>query len=147
MKKYLFLTLVVLSLTACTSMQSKEDYLPIGPQNLSIQVKEGKDLPVFTNVDQITRPWSNIGIQRMRNLPNDPKVIEASIDRLKNLAAARGANALLIKQYFDEENTNGRPITLATNLVKYIDDLNESDIEIITKFAQTAALGDWNNDR
>ena len=140
MKKYLFLTLVLCSLSACVSMQGKEDYIPIGPQNLSIQVKEGKDLPIFTNVNQITRPWSNIGIQRIKNLPNDPKVIEASILRLRNFAAAHGANALLIKQYFDEDNTNGRPITLATNMVKYLDDLNEGDIEIITKFAQTAAI-------
>ncbi len=140
MKKYLFLTLVLCSLSACVSMQGKEDYIPIGPQNLSIQVKEGKDLPVFTNVNQITRPWSNIGIQRIKNLPNDPKVIEASILRLQNFAAAHGANALLIKQYFDEDNNNGRPITLATNMVKYLDDLNEGDIEIITKFAQTAAI-------
>ena len=111
MKKYLFLTLVLFSLTACVSMQGKSDYIPIGPQNLSIQVKEGKDLPIFTNVKQITRPWSNIGIQRVKNLPNDIKVIEATIVRLQDFAAVHGANALLIKQYFDEDNTNGRPIT------------------------------------
>ena len=147
MKKYLFLTLVLFSLTACFSMQGKSDYIPVGPQNLPVKVKEGKDLPIFTNVNQITRPWSNIGIQRIKNLPNDQKVIEASILRLQNFAASRGANALLIKQYFDEDNRNGRPITLATNLVKYLDDLTEEEIEIITKFAQTAALGDENNDR
>lgn len=147
MKKYLLLTLVLLSVTACTSMQGKSDYIPIGPQNLSIQVKEGKDLPIFTNVNQITRPWSNIGIQRIKNLPNDQKIIEASILRLQNFAASHGANALLIKQYFDEDNHNGRPITLATNLVKYLDDLSEEDIEIITKFAQTAALTGGNYDR
>ncbi len=139
MKKYLFLTLVLFSLTACASMQGKSDYIPIGPQNLPVKVTEGKDLPVFTNVNQITRPWSNIGIQRIKNLPSDPKIIEASILKLQNFAAAHGANALLIKQYFDEDNTNGRPITLATNLVKYLDDLSEEEIEIITKFAQTTA--------
>jgi len=147
MKKYLTLTLILFSLTACASMQGKSDYIPIGPQNLSIQVKEGKDLPIFTNVKQITRPWSNIGIQRIKNLPNDQKIIQASILRLQNFAASRGANALLIKQYFDEDNTNGRPITLATNMVKYLDNLSEEDIEIITKFAQTAALGEESNDR
>ena len=142
MKKYFLLTVALFSLTACTSMQGKEDYIPIGPQNLSIQVQNGKDLPIFTNVTQITRPWANIGIQRIKHLPNDPQIIESSLLRLQNFAAAHGANALLIKQYFDENNTNGRPITLATNLVKYLDNLSEEDIEIITKFAQTAALGD-----
>ena len=147
MKKYLFLTLTLLSLTACMSMQGKYDYIPVGPQNLSQQVKEGKDLPIFTNVNQITRPWANIGIQRIKNLPNDPKVIEKSILRLQNNAVQYGANALLIKQYFDEDNTNGRPITLATNLVKYLDNLEEEDIDKITKFAQLAVLGEEKNDR
>lgn len=147
MKKYLLATLVLFSLTACVSMQGKEDYIPVGPQNLSVQVQNGKDLPIFTNVDQITRPWSNIGIQRIKSLPNDPKVIEASISHLQNKAAALGANALLIKQYFDENNTNGHPITLATNLVKYVDDLSEEDLEIITKFATAAELRGENHDR
>ncbi|MBO4707014.1 MAG: hypothetical protein J5594_00415 [Elusimicrobiaceae bacterium] len=142
MKKYLFLTLVLFSLNACVSMQGKEDYIPIGPQNLSIQVQDGKDLPMFTHVTQITRPWSNIGVQRIKNLPNDPKVVEASILRLKRFAAAHGANAILIKQYFDEDNTNHRPITLATNLVRYVDDISEEDMDKITKFAQTAELGE-----
>ena len=142
MKKYLLLTVVLFSLTACTSMQGKEDYIPVGPQNLSINVQNGKDLPIFTNVNQITRPWSNIGIQRIKHLPNDPQIIENSILKLQNFAAAHGADALLIKQYFDENDTNGRPITLATNLVKYLDNLSEEDIEKITKFARTAALGE-----
>lgn len=146
MKKYLLLAFILSSLVACVSMQGKEDYIPIGPQNLSVQVKDGKDLPIFTHVTQITRPWSNIGIQRIKNLPNDPNVIEASILRLQNFAAAHGADALLIKQYFDQDNKNGRPITLATNLVKYLDNLTEEDIEIITKFAQTFTLGDDNNE-
>ena len=146
MKKYLFLTLVLFSLTACVNMQGREDYIPIGPQDLSIQVKDGKDLPVFTNVNQITRPWSNIGIQRIKDLPNDQKIIESSILRMQNFAAAHGANALLIKQYFDEDSTNGKPVSLATNLVKYLDNLNEEDIEKITQFAKIAALRSETND-
>lgn len=139
MKKYLLLILVLFSLSACVSMQGKEDYIPVGPQNLSVQVKEGKDLPVFTHVTQITRPWANIGLQRIKNVPNDPKVIQENILRMQNFAAAHGANAILIKQYFDENTTNGRPITLATNLVKYVDDLSKEDEEKILQFAQTTA--------
>ena len=146
MKKYLFLTLVLLSLTACANLQGREDYIPIGPQNLSVQVKDGKDLPVFTNVNQITRPWGNIGIQRIKDLPNDPKIIESCILRMQNSAAARGADALLIKQYFDEDSSNGRPVSLATNLVKYLDNLNEEDTKKITQFAKIAALRSENND-
>ena len=140
MKKCLFLMLISLSLTACVVAQGKEDYIPVGPQNLSVQYKEGKDLPIFTNVTQITRPWANIGVQRMKNLPNDPKAIQDTISKFKNFAAAHGADALLIKQYFDEDNTNKRPINLATNIVKYLDNLTEEDDQKITEFAQTAAL-------
>lgn len=138
MKKYLFLTLVLFSLTACVSMHGKEDYIPVGPQNLSIKFTDGKDLPLFTHVTQIKRPWANIGLQRIKHLPDDPKIIEENIVRMKNFAAAHGADALLIKQYFDE-NEKRLPITLATNLVKYLDDLSMEDEEKILNFAQTTA--------
>ena len=140
MKKYLVLSLVLFSLTACATMQGKEDYIPIGPQNLSVQVKDGKDLPVFTSVTQITRPWGNIGVQRIKNLPNDPKIIQAAVLKMQHFAAARGADALLIKQYYNEDTQSRRPITLATNIVKYLDNLTEEDEAKITQFAQTAAL-------
>ena len=139
MKKYLLLILVLFSLSACVSMQGKEDYIPVGPQNLSVKFTDGKDLPVFTHVTQIKRPWGNIGLQRIKNLPNDPKVIEKSILSMQNFAAAHGADAMLIKQYFNENETSGRPITLATNLVKYLDNLTEEDQKKIIQFAQTTA--------
>ena len=139
MKKYLFLTLIALTLTACVVAQGKEDYIPVGPQNLPAKYKEGKDLPVFTNVTQITRPWANIGVQRMKNLPNDPKVIQATILKFQNAAAELGGDALLIKQYFDEDAPRN-PITLATNIVKYLDNLTEEEDKIITNFAKMAEM-------
>ena len=141
MKNYIFLALIALFLTGCMMAQGKEDYIPVGPQNLSVQIKNGKDLPIFTNVTQITRPWANIGVQRMKYLPNDPKVINATILRFQNFAAAHGADALLIKEYYDEDANNRRPITLATNIVKYLDNLTEEDDAKITEFAKTAAMG------
>ena len=141
MKNYLLLTLIALSLTACVVAQGKEDYIPVGPQNLSVQIKEGKDMPIFTNVTQIKRPWANIGVQRMKNLPNDPKAINATILKFQNFAAAHGGDALLIKQYYDEDSRNRRPITLATNIVKYLDNLTVEDDQKITEFARTAAMG------
>ena len=99
MKKYLFLTLIALTFTACVVAQGKEDYIPVGPQNLSIQYKEGKDLPVYTDVTQITRPWANIGVQRVKYLPNNPKVIQAHILKFQDFAAAHGGDAIIIKRY------------------------------------------------
>lgn len=148
MKRYLFLTLFIFSLTACVNLQGREDYIPIGPQNLSVKVKEGKDIPVFTDVMQIKRPWGNIGIHRIKDLPNDQKIIENKILHMQNFAASHGADALLIKQYFDEESNNKRPVTLATNLVKYLDDLNEEDTQKINQFAKIAALrSDYNDSK
>ena len=43
------------------------------------------------------------------------------------------------QQYFDENVTNRRPVTLAANLVKYLDDLSEEDKEKVLQFAQTTA--------
>ena len=140
MKKYLLLALVAISLTACVVAQGKEDYIPVGPQNLSIQVQDAKDLPVFTNVTQITRPWGNIGVQRVKGLPNDPKVIQEHIEKFKVFAAEHGGNAILIRQYFDEDNPTRNPITLATNIVRYLDKISEEDDQKITQFAQTSSM-------
>ena len=140
MKNYILLTLIAFSLTACVVAQGKEDYIPGGPQNLSVQIKDGKDMPIFTNVSQIKRYWANIGVQRMKNLPNDPKVIQATILKFQNFAAEHGGDALLIKQYYDEDVRNRRPITIATNIVKYLDNLSEEDEKKITEFAKTAAM-------
>lgn len=142
MKKCLLLALITISLTACVTVQGEEDYIPVGPQNLSVTVKDGKDLPVFTNVTQITRPWANIGVQRVKYLPNDPKVIDAYIEKFKNFAASHGGDALLIKQYFDEDTANKRPINLATNIVKYLDNINasEEDKQKVTEFARTQSM-------
>lgn len=140
MKKCLLLALIAISLTACVVAQGKEDYIPVGPQDLSVTVKDSKDLPVFTNVTQITRPWGNIGVQRVKNLPNDQKIIQSYIDKFKNFAAEHGGDAIIIKQYFDEDAANKRPINLATNIVKYLDNLPEEDKQKIVTFAQTAAM-------
>lgn len=140
MKKCLLLALIAISLTACVVAQGKEDYIPVGPQDLTVTVKDGKDLPVFTNVTQITRPWGNIGVQRVKFLPNDQKIIDSYIEKFKNFAAAHGGDAIIIKQYFDEDSANKRPINLATNIVKYLDNLPEEDKQKITTFAQTAAM-------
>jgi len=142
MKKCLLLALIAISLSACSTMQGEEDYIPVGPQNLTVTVKDGKDLPVFTNVTQITRPWANIGVQRVKYLPNDPKIINAYIEKFKNFAAAHGGDALLIKEYFDEDSANKRPINLATNIVKYLDNINasEEDKQKVTEFSRTMSM-------
>lgn len=140
MKRCLLLALITLSLAACVVAQGKEDYIPVGPQNLSVQYKDAKELPLFTNVTQITRPWANIGVQRVKGLPNDRKIIDAYIEKFKTFAAEHGGDAILIKEYFDEDSSNRHPINLATNIVKYLDNLTEEDDKKITEFAQTASM-------
>ena len=140
MKNVLFLTLIALTFTACVVAQGKEDYIPVGPQNLSIQYKEGKDLPVYTDVTQITRPWANIGVQRVKYLPNNPKVIQAHILKFQDFAAAHGGDAIIIKRYVDEDAPNNRSVNLATNIVKYVDKLSEEDYQKITEFAKISEM-------
>lgn len=138
--KHLLIIAILFSMTACASIIGKEDYIEIGPQNLSVQVTSPKDMPLILNSEQITKPWGSIGLLRIKDLPNDRKVIEDKIEYMKKFAAAHGAQALLIRRYFDEEAATDKPVSLAAHLVRYFDQVSKEDKEKMDEFAQVAAM-------
>jgi Skp family chaperone for outer membrane proteins len=138
MKKYLFVA--VLFLGACTSFMGKTNYVPIGPQNLSRQVQNAKDMPVFSGPDQVSRPCSRIGFYQVQKLPNDRSVIKREVEKIKEFAAKKGANAIMLKEYASEDSSY--PINLSSYFLKYVDDLSPEDEEKIMDFLNSAVAAD-----
>lgn len=130
MKKYLIIA--TLFLGACTSFVGKPNYVPIGPQNLSRQVQNAKNMPVFSGPEQINNPCARIGFYQVQNLPNDRNLIVKEVEKIKEFAAKRGANAIIIQQY-DNEGV----INLASYFLKYLDNLSPEDEEKIIAFANS----------
>ncbi|MBR4508314.1 MAG: hypothetical protein IKP23_02425 [Elusimicrobiaceae bacterium] len=139
MKKYLIIA--TLFLGACTSFMGKTNYVPIGPQDLSRQVQNAKDMPVFANPDQVTEPSARIGFYQVQKLPKDQKVILKEIEKIKELAAKKGANAIIIKQYVNDDNT-AYPINLSSYFLKYMSSVSPEDAQKIENFVNTAGMLD-----
>lgn len=139
MKKLLILTVVVF-LSACASLSGSQSYIPIGPQDLSVQVKKPESMPIYVTRSEIKRPWASIGLLRIKNLPNDRAVINRELNRIKRIAAQKGAQALVVNQYFEDNADTGYPITLAAYLVKFLDNVNDEDKAKIDDFAKMAAM-------
>jgi len=142
MKTRLIILLPALLLAAaCTTLTGNYSYIPVGPQNLSVQVTDYKNIPIYINRSDITRPWSGIGLMRVQNLPNNQTVLAGQIESLKKKGAQKGADALIINQYFDDDNPgNPYPITLAAYLVKYLDNVSAEDKAKIEAFSKQAAI-------
>ncbi|MDR0953423.1 MAG: hypothetical protein LBM71_04475 [Elusimicrobiota bacterium] len=140
MKKFIYLLPLVLFLSACASLSGNMDYIPVGPQNLSARVADPKAMPVYITRAEITRPWGALGLMRIKNLPNDKEVIRREIERLKKDSAKKGADAIIVNQYFDEEGDPAYPVTLAAYLVKFLDNVTPEDETKIYEYGRMAAM-------
>ena len=139
MKRIYILAALVL-LSACATLTGSEDYIPIGPQNLSVQITDYKKMHVFITRSEIRRPWASLGLYRIKNLPNNREVILREVEGIKKFAASKGAQAVIINQYFEEQADVSYPITLAAYLVRYLDQVSAEDKAKIDEFAKIAAM-------
>jgi len=140
MKRIFGILAFAVFLCACATIAGTQDYIPIGPQDLSVQVKNYKDMPVFVTRAEIQRPWASLGLYRIKHLPNDRTVIAQQIERVKKFAASKGAQAVIINQYFEESQDVTYPITLAAYLVRYLDKVSDADKVKIDNFSKIAAM-------
>lgn len=140
MKKFLPLILITLLCACATISGGSYSYIPIGPQNLSITVKDPKKMPVYVAREDVKRPWASLGLIRIKNLPYKREVLSREVDRIKADAAKKGADAVIINQYFDENADKAYPVTLAAYLVKFLDEVSDADQQKILDFASKAAI-------
>ncbi len=141
MKKYLIIAALFLS--ACTSFMGKTNYVPIGPQNLSRQIQNAKSMPVFLSPDQIDRPSARIGFYQVQKLPNDKGVILKEIEKIKDFAAKRGADAIILRQYFNDDNSS-YPVNISSYFLRYMDTITPEDEEKIQEFLTTSVISNDN---
>jgi hypothetical protein len=140
MRKLLLLFGAVVMFCACVTLTGTYSYIPIGPQNLSVRVEDSKSMPIFISRTDIKKPWASIGLMRIKNLPNDRKVITRELDKIKSESAKKGADALIVNQYFEDAYETQYPVTIAAYLVRYLDDVSDEDKAKIEEFATQAAI-------
>ena len=139
MKKIIFAMLGCLTLAACATLShANMDWIPIGPE---FPAKKAADVEIFTNANDITHPYGNIGLLRVRNLDADRDILKSGVQQARKFVAAKGADAMYLGQYSSAEDGASDPkVTLIIYALKYGDNLTEADFKAMEDFEIEGAL-------
>lgn len=140
MKKAGFL-LTLCMLAGCASMQTSSlDWIPIGPE---FSPNKDRPLQVIASAKEITQPYTNIGMLRVKNLKPDREIIKMGMEKGKKFVAEKGADAVLVGQYNTAADGAQDPrITLIMYAVKYLDTVNDEDIKAMEEFEALGVLNE-----
>lgn len=144
MKKILVIA-GLLSLAGCASLEtSSVDWIPIGPE---FSATKAQNIEVIASANEITQPYGNIGLLRIKNLKPDRETLKMGVEKGKKIAATKGANAILLGQY--NSASDGAPdprVTLIIYAIKYLDTVNEKDIKAMEDFEVMGILNERSED-
>lgn len=140
MKKSLLFAVLV-ALVGCASMDTSSlDWIPIGPE---FSPTKPQNIEVVASANEITRTYGNIGLLRIKNLKPDRETLKMGVEKGKKFAASKGADAILLGQY--NSASDGAPdprVTLIIYAIKYMDTVNEKDIEAMENFEVLGILNE-----
>jgi hypothetical protein len=128
MKKLLTLTLSIFILAGCATNGYKNgdiDWIAMGPE---FQKTRAENVEVVTERQHITKPWTHIGLIRIKNVSPDYASRDKAIVKARRYAADKGASAILIREVFVSGDEGGQnSFVLSAYAIKYKDDLQEED--------------------
>ncbi len=140
MKKGLLLA-VLSALVGCATMDTSSlDWIPIGPE---FSPTKPQNIEIVASANEITRTYGNIGLLRIKNLKPDRETLKMGVEKGKKFAASKGADAILLGQY--NSASDGAPdprVTLIIYAIKYMDTVNEKDIEAMENFEVLGILNE-----
>lgn len=141
MKKFNILGAALLLLTGCATLeQTNLDWIPIGPD---FPATKAKNVQIIGSKSEITRPYGNLGLLRIKNLKPERDVLKMGVEKGRRFAASKGADAILIGQYNSAEDGASNPrVTLIIYAVKYVDNLSEEDEKAIEDFKVLGILNE-----
>lgn len=141
MKKLKILAAAVVWLAGCATLeQSNLDWIPIGPD---FPPTKAKKVEILGSKGEITRPYGNLGLLRIKNLKPDRDVLKMGVEKGRRFVASKGADAMLIGQYNSAEDGATDPrVTLIIYAIKYVDNLTEEDEKAIEDFKVLGILNE-----
>ncbi len=139
MKKLWILASLSVLLGACATInQANMDWIPIGPE---FPEKTASEVEIFTDRNQITRPYGNLGLLRIKNLTPDRDTLKRGVQQGRRFVASKGGDAMFLGQYNSAEDGAPNPkVTLIIYALKYGDNLTEKDIKAMQNFEVEGAL-------
>lgn len=141
MKKISFAAVMCLLLGACATLdQTNVDWIAIGPD---FPATKAKDIEIISGRADVTRPYGNLGLLRIKNLKPDRETLLMGVEKGRKIAASKGADAIQIGQYNSAEDGAADPrITLIIYAIKYVDNLTEADEKAIEDFKVLGMLNE-----
>ena len=141
MRKFLAWAVIPLLLAGCATLeQSNLDWIPIGPD---FPATKAKNVEIVGSKSEITRPYGNLGLLRIKNLQPDRDVLKMGVEKGRRFVASKGADAMLIGQYNSAEDGATDPrVTLIIYAIKYVDNLTEEDEKAIEDFKVLGILNE-----
>ena len=141
MKRNWFLLVAGVLLAGCATLeQTNVDWIAIGPE---FPPTKAKDIAIIGGREDVTRPYGNLGLLRIKNLKPQRDSLLMGIEKGKKIAASKGADAIQIGQYNSAEDGASDPrITLIIYAIKYVDNLSEEDEKAIEDFRVIGILNE-----
>lgn len=141
MKKLGVLFTLLGLLAGCATLeQSNLDWIAIGPD---FPPTKAKNVQIIGSKGEITRPYGNLGLLRIKNLKPERDVLKMGVEKGRKFVASKGADAMLIGQYNSAEDGASDPrVTLIIYAIKYVDNLSEEDEKAIEDFKVLGILNE-----
>ena len=139
--KKLGLVAAGLLLAGCATLEMNNlDWIPIGPDFQPTKAKNGE---IIGSKSDITRPYGNLGLLRIKNLQPTRDNLKMGVEKGRKFVASKGADAMLIGQYNSAEDGASNPrVTLIIYAIKYVDNLSEEDEKAIEDFKVLGILNE-----
>ncbi|MBR4591971.1 MAG: hypothetical protein IKO35_02035 [Elusimicrobiaceae bacterium] len=138
--KIIFGAVCFLAMGCATLEQNNVDWIPIGPEFPATKVK---DIEIISGRGDVTRPYGNLGLLRIKNLKPQRDSLLMGIEKGKKIAASKGADAIQIGQYNSAEDGATDPqVTLIIYAIKYVDQLTPADEQAIEDFRVLGMLNE-----
>lgn len=139
--KWMIAICAMLLAAGCATLQQVDtDWIPIGPE---FPATKAKDVQIVSGRQDITRPYGNLGLLRIKNIKPDRDNILMGIEKGRKIAASKGADAIQINQYNSAEDDAAEPrITLIIYAIKYVDNLTPEDEKAIEAFEVLGILNE-----
>lgn len=130
-----------LLLAGCATLEMNNlDWIPIGPD---FQPTKAKNVEIIGSKSDITRPYGNLGLLRIKNLQPTRDNLKMGVEKGRKFVASKGADAMLIGQYNSAEDGASNPrVTLIIYAIKYVDNLSEEDEKAIEDFKVLGILNE-----
>ena len=144
MKKGL-LAVLLFALAGCATLETGTvDWIPIGPE---FSPTKPQNIEILSSAKDITKPYTNVGLLRIKNLKPDRETLKMGVEEGKKRAASKGADAILLGQY--NSASDGAPdprVTLIIYTIKYMETVNEKDLKAMEEFEVMSILNERTED-